>query len=138
MTEADLVRVLIRDREAFGADRARVLRLAFTSAPEYAWCVGEDDAVVAYGLGRHGMNAEHIGPIVADTVSGAAAVVGACLSAHPGRRFFLDAPAWPEWRAALGRFGFSEQRPFARMYRHGVLPQARPEQVYAAFGPELG
>ena len=138
MTEADLLRVLPRDEAAFGADRARVLRHAFTGAPEYAWCVGTAEAIRAYGLGRHGALAEHIGPVVAETEDAAAAVVRACLGAHPGRPFFLDAPARPEWREALSKMGFREQRPFTRMHRGGLLPTAQTEDVYAAVGPELG
>ena len=138
MTEADLVRVLPRDEAAFGANRARVLRQAFAAAPEYAWCVGAGEAIRAYGLGRHGAIAEHIGPVVAETEDAAATVVRACLGAHPGRPFFLDAPARPEWRQALSEMGFREQRPFTRMYRGGLLPTAQTEGIYAAFGPELG
>ena len=138
MTEADLARVLPRDEAVFGADRARVLRQAFASAPEYAWCVGPAEAIRAYGFGRHGATAEHIGPVVAETGAAATALVRACLGANPGRRFFLDAPARPEWREALSAMGFREQRPFTRMYRGGLFPTAQPERVYAAFGPELG
>lgn len=138
MTEGDLLRVLPWDEAAFGACRARMLRQALAAAPEYAWCVGEGHAISAYGLGRHGVNAEHIGPVVADTLPAASAVIRACLGAHPGRRFFVDAPARPEWQSALGRLGFREERPFTRMYRHGRSPSARSEQVFAAFGPELG
>jgi GNAT superfamily N-acetyltransferase len=138
MTEADLLGVLSRDEATFGADRGRVLRHAFASAPEYAWCVGRGDATRAYGLGRRGALAEHLGPVVAETQEAAAAVVRACLGAHPGQHFFLDAPDWPEWRKTLGGIGFREQRPFLRMYRGGRAPIGQPERAYAAFGPELG
>ena len=138
MTQTDLGRVLPRDQAAFGADRARVLRYAFASAPELAWCVGTGEAIRGYGFGRHGAHADHIGPVVADAPDAAATVVRACLEANPGRRFFLDAPEQPPWREALSDMGFREQRPFTRMYRGGASPKAQPEHIYAAFGPELG
>ena len=64
-----------------------------------------------------------------------ASVVGACLGARPGRRFFLDAPAWPEWRPALADLGFREQRPFTRMYRGGRSPTATAGTVPRGLRP---
>jgi hypothetical protein len=137
MLEADEARVLERDREVFGADRGRVLRRAREAAPEYAWCIGGAPTPLAYGFGRRGVRATHVGPIVADSPDAALDVVAASLAHQPGERFFLDAPERPEWRSALAELGFREQRPFTRMYRGG-RPRSRPEQSYAVFGPEFG
>jgi hypothetical protein len=139
ITEADLPALLARDRAVFGADRGRILRRALAGAPEYAWCVDEGGTrVPAYCLGRRGANATQIGPVVAGSPAVALDLVAAAVAGHPGRRFFLDAPAWGEWRTALEQeLGFREQRPFTRMYR-GVAPRSRPEQSYAVFGPEFG
>ena len=138
ITEADLPALLARDRAVFGADRGRVLRSALAAAPEYAWCVDEGGArAPAYCFGRRGANAAQIGPVVASSTAAALDVVAAAIARHAGQRFFLDAPAWAEWRSALEPLGFREQRPFTRMYR-GVPPRSRPEQPYAIFGPEFG
>jgi GNAT superfamily N-acetyltransferase len=139
ITEADLPALLARDRAVFGTDRGRILRSALADAPEYAWCLGEGGArAPAYCLGRGGANAAQIGPVVASSPEAALDVVAAAVAHHTGRRFFLDAPAWGEWRSALERrLGFREQRPFTRMYR-GVAPRSRPEHSYAVFGPEFG
>lgn len=139
ITEADLPALLARDRAVFGADRGRILRSALADAPEYAWCLGEGGArAPAYCLGRRGANAAQIGPVVASSPEAALDLVAAAVARHTGRRLFLDAPAWGEWRSALEqRLGFREQRPFTRMYR-GVAPRSRPEQSYAVFGPEFG
>jgi len=137
LLDVDLALVLPRDREVFGADRERVLRRAHGAAPEYAWRLGDGDATLAYAFGRRGSNASHIGPVVADSPAAARDVVTASLARHPGQRFFLDAPDWPEWRSTLAGLGFHEQRPFTRMYR-GARPRSRPEQSYAVFGPEFG
>ncbi len=136
ITEADLKALLARDREVFGADRGRLLRSALAAAPELAWSVGDERAVAAYGFGRRGANAIHIGPVVADSSAAALHIVAASLARHPGERFFLDAPPWPEWRTALERLGFREQRPFTRMYRGA--PRQCPPQSFAVFGPEFG
>lgn len=137
MQAADLAAVLARDREVFGADRERVLKQARDAAPEMAWVVGEGGTPSAYAFGRRGANARHVGPVVADSPSAALDAATASLARHPGELFFLDAPAWPEWRSALAGLGFREQRPFTRMYR-GAPPRSRPEQSYAVFGPEFG
>jgi GNAT superfamily N-acetyltransferase len=139
LTEGDLARVLPRDEATFGADRARALRQAWASAPEYAWYAGgASESTPAYAFGRHGANAEHIGPVVAESDDAAATVVRACIDGSPGRTFILDAPDWPEWRRTLADMGFREQRPFTRMFRAGRSPGGHPEKAYAAFGPELG
>jgi GNAT acetyltransferase-like protein len=121
----------------FGADRGAVLRHAHAAAPDLAWCLGGTPAGLAYAFGRRGANAMQIGPVVAESTGAALDVAAASLARHPGERFFLDAPVWPEWRSALAGLGFQEQRPFTRMYR-GRTPRKHPEQSYAVFGPEFG
>ena len=135
---ADLAAICERDREVFGADRGRVLRSALAAAPAYAWCVERDGRLAAYAFGRAGKNADQIGPVVADDVPAAFAAVAAAMRRGGARRFFLDAPDWPEWRAALLTLGFREQRPFTRMYRGGRAPRAHAEQLFAITGPEFG
>ncbi|HEY7515982.1 MAG TPA: hypothetical protein VIC87_15950, partial [Vicinamibacteria bacterium] len=90
------------------------------------------------GFGRHGHDADQVGPVVAEDVPAALAVVSAGLTASPPRRVFLDAPAWPEWRAALAAVGFREQRPFTRMYCGGRAPTGEVARVFAIYGPEFG
>jgi GNAT superfamily N-acetyltransferase len=135
---ADLAAISDRDRDVFGADRSRILRSTLAAAPAYAWCVERSGRLAAYAFGRMGKNADQIGPVVADDVHAALAAVAAGLRRGGERRFFLDAPAWPEWREALATLGFREQRPFTRMYRRGQAPRAHPEHVFAITGPEFG
>jgi GNAT superfamily N-acetyltransferase len=136
ITEGDLERVLAEDRETFGADRGNLLRNARAAAPEFAWCEADDGSVAAYGFGRRGAHAAHLGPIAALSQAAALDIVAASFARHPGERFFLDAPPRPEWHSALGHLGFREQRPFTRMYRGPSRPC--PPQSYAVFGPEFG
>jgi GNAT superfamily N-acetyltransferase len=139
MTTDDSSEVLAWDREAFGADRAAVLRWAFDEAPEYAWCAKAAGRLQGYCFGRPGHNADQIGPVVARQPAVARDLLRACLASHPGRRFFVDAPREPaEWPRALGELGFVGQRPFTRMYRGDAKEPGRPEQLFAVVGPEFG
>lgn len=139
MKAADLAEVLAWDLEAFGADRSAILHWALGQAPEYAWCARGAGGLDGYSFGRHGHNADHIGPVVARRPDIARDLVQACLAAHAGRRFFIDAPREPaEWPRALGELGFTEQRPFTRMYRGDATEPGRPEQLFAVVGPEFG
>lgn len=139
MKAADLPAVLAWDREAFGADRESLLRWLFGQAPEYAWCAPSAGGLDGYGFGRHGHNADHIGPVVARRPGAARDLVRACLASHAGRRFFIDVPREPaEWVGALAELGFAEQRPFTRMYRGDAKEPGRPREVFAVTGPEFG
>jgi hypothetical protein len=130
--------ILEMDREAFGADRAAVLRYALETAPEYAWSVEDDAGLQGYCFGRHGQHSEHVGPVVARTEEAARQLVGACLGAGSGR-FILDAPAdRPGWRAALEALGFEEQRRLTRMYLGAASGPGRRDLQLAICGPELG
>jgi ribosomal protein S18 acetylase RimI-like enzyme len=134
MREADLDAVLRWDTEVFGADRGRVLRFALETAPEYAWVRYESDRLEGYCFGRHGHNAEQVGPVVAGTADAARDVVAAALSARPDRRFFVDVSA--EGRSLAASLGFVEQRPFTRMFRGPSLVSS--DSLFAVFGPEFG
>ena len=136
IAEADLEAVLARDGQILGADRGNLLREARAAAPEYAWCQNDDSSLAAYGFGRRGAHAAHLGPIAASSQAAALDIVTASIARHPGKRFFLDAPRRPDWHEALGRLGFREQRPFTRMFRGKA--RTCPEQAYAIFGPEFG
>jgi len=135
----DLEAILRLDREAFGADRSRVIGWAWAQAPALAWCTMNEGRLAGYCFGREGDRAAHIGPVVARNASTARALVASAAGSLPGRELVLDAatrdPAWPE---ALRDLGLREQRPFTRMYRAGAAPPGRPELTFAAFGPELG
>lgn len=138
MTPADLSRVANWDAEAFGLDRRALLHWLYAGAPEYAWVALQGDRVTGYVLGRHGFDFEQLGPIVAQDVTVATQLAGACLGRHAGRPFVIDAtrdaPAWVQW---LERLGFREQRPFIRMARE-LVEFGRPEHRFASAGPEFG
>jgi len=136
---ADLDALLRLDREAFGADRSRLIRWLWAEAPGLAWCAMEQGELAAYCLGRRGDRAVHVGPVVARTVAQARALVGSAAASVPRRALVLDASTSPpSWLSELETLGLRAQRPFTRMYRSAAPPPGRPELTLAAFGPELG
>lgn len=140
LTSADLKGpVLAWDRDAFGADRGALFRWLQDQAPEYAWCAEGARGLLGYCFGRHGHNAEHIGPVVAHEWETARDLARACLGSAAGRPVFIDAPTdRPEWHRALVELGFVEQRPFTRMYRGDANEPGRLRELYAVTGPEFG
>jgi hypothetical protein len=114
-----------------------VLRFAFATAPEYAWTLEGKGDLEGYCLGRRGRNADQLGPVVARSTAAAVQVVEAVRGRHPDRRFFMDVDPTGAARLALAERGFTEQRPFTRMYR-GAAPPAAPPELVAVFGPEFG
>jgi ribosomal protein S18 acetylase RimI-like enzyme len=138
MTAADLPRVLDFDREVFGADRGPILRHLYRSAPEYAFLV-ESPGISGFVMGRRGYHAEHIGPVVANSVTTARTLLSAPLSRLADRPFLLDVPQHnQEWISWVRSLGFKDERPLIRMYKGGNAPPGLPERQFAISGPEFG
>jgi ribosomal protein S18 acetylase RimI-like enzyme len=138
MGASDLPEVLAWDREAFGADRSRLLRWAFEAAPERALVVGPGRRVEGYSFGRRGHHSDAIGPIVARSLAMARALVAAALLPRADRRVIVDAVLSSEWQDDLSALGFREERALTRMYLRGRPPRDARADVFAIFGPEFG
>jgi GNAT superfamily N-acetyltransferase len=148
MTREDLPAIDFFDRQAFGAERRMMLEWMFDGAPEYAWVIeqagqqgqpGQPGQISGYIFGRHGVNFEHLGPVVARDQQVARQLVSACVRQRDSRKFILDASHYePDWRGWLASIGFREQRPFVRMfYRDNPYP-GLPAQQFGILGPEFG
>ena len=138
LTASDLEAVLVHDRSVFGADRGPVLRELAHSAPELARVVRDGDRVRGYCFGRHGEQADQLGPVVADDEALARELVLSALGVPRQRPLILDARALPRWLAALAELGFREERPLTRMYLGDARPTALPEHELGILGPEFG
>lgn len=139
LTAADWPAILEWDANVFGADRHTILEWLQKGAPEYAWVVEAQGQMTGYCFGRHGHAFEQLGPIIANDLSTAQHLVSACLREQMGSSFILDAlhhnPAWLAW---LEGIGFTEQRPFIRMYRGSNRYPGLPTKQFAILGPEFG
>ena len=136
---ADWAEILRMDAKLFGASRRSLLERLAADAPEYARALSADGRLRGYLFGRHGHVREHLGPLVADSLESARALLGGCLFAHSTRTFFLDVPEREDaWSDVLTDFGFSVERPFLRMHRGHSIARGNPDGIYAVTGPEFG
>jgi GNAT superfamily N-acetyltransferase len=139
LEDVDLERVALFDKTVFGADRMALLRCMLDGAPELAFKVGMGDELKGYCFGRPGYRFTQIGPVVALNADVAKALVSAALIQCGNKPVVLDVPYHDEsWSAWIRLLGFSELRPFVRMYKGKNLWSGVPGNQYAILGPEFG
>jgi len=131
--------IITMDTLVFGGDRRELLKSLAEYAPSAAVVLTSGAITEGYAFGRSGTSRFHIGPVVAENVTGAATLVDTVLSSINGRAALIDVP---EWRKPFIRYlaarRFRIQRSFTRMYRGGSEPTGIPEKVFAVAGPEFG
>ena len=127
------------DAPVFGASREAVLHMLWRNAPQQAQCVIRERKLMGYCLGRSGSDTEQIGPLVADDVDTARALLLAALEAVTGHAAIIDVPVRQEaWRQLLTEIGFVERRPFTRMVLGEPATAGPPGKQFAIAGPEIG
>jgi ribosomal protein S18 acetylase RimI-like enzyme len=129
---ADWAQVAALDREAFGADRVRLLRALALRLHEAALVCESAGRVAGFVLGREGREANQIGPLVArDAETARALLASACARvAPPVYVDLVDREAPPA--------DFSFQRPFTRMVLGAEAAPGASSLVFCPAGPELG
>ncbi|MDP9337538.1 MAG: GNAT family N-acetyltransferase [Acidobacteriota bacterium] len=119
------------DREAFGADRAEVLRELAKRNPSVATPEG-------YSFARPGSRSRYLGPCVAADQQTARTVIEQTLRAYSGSSWYWDILATNEKAIELAQeFGFIRQRRLERMVFGGRIT-TNDQLVYAIAGFELG
>lgn len=135
----DLDRVGLFDQRVFGADRMPLLHWMQNGAPDLAFKINNGDQLLGYCFGRPGYRFTHIGPVVATNLEIAKELVSAALRHCGNTPVILDVPHHDEsWNAWIRLLGFSELRPFVRMYKGNNAWPGVPENQYAILGPEFG
>jgi GNAT superfamily N-acetyltransferase len=118
------------DREAFGADRRRLLEmLAESMAPQIA-----SDG---FALARPGVGASYLGPCVARSPESARFLIEGCLLMHGAEWFWDLFPANIAAAAIAKDLGFRRTRTLTRMVK-GQETEGCEQMIYAAGGFELG
>jgi len=128
----DLAQLTARDRSAMGFDRHALL--AEFAGRSGSRLLSNGDAVA---LVRAGRTAGNIGPLYADSVDQALALVEAIVGSGTGP-LLLDAVSTHErFLQGLTGSGWKIERPFQRM-RFGRATAKPTEQPFAVAGPEFG
>ncbi len=139
LTSEDLDGVALIDQRVFGADRKELLHWMLDGAPQLAFMVTSADGLAGYCFGRPGYNYTHIGPVVAASTEVAKHLASAALRNCEDKPVILDVlqgdEAWQEW---LSMVGFTELRPFVRMYKGRNFGVDGHFSQYAILGPEFG
>ena len=138
VTNADWPALCAYDAAAFGAERDAVLAgLRGRLAP--AELVAERAGRVAgFLLGRDGMLAGHLCPLIADDDAIACALIARALEALDGPLFIDLADSKTQVRGFLEARGFSAVRPFTRMVYGSPLRFDDAARTFAVIGPEFG
>jgi GNAT superfamily N-acetyltransferase len=127
------------DMAVFGADRSGILSALQQRAPHLAFYAEEDRRLTGYCLGRVGRQFTQVGPLVAERLEVARALLGRALQGCAGQDVILDAPFHePAWIRFLADLGFVEQRPFTRMVLGEFGLPADHDKQFAIAGPEMG
>ena len=139
LTEDQFHEILRRDRELFGADRGFLLRNLRDRAPQFALGLWQGGALSAYGFGRSGLIADHLGPFMAANRAAAETLLDQFLARSSRDTIFVDClnsnPFAPE---LLKSRGFTPARPLTRMVRGPNAFPGQPGAFCAILGPEFG
>jgi N-acetylglutamate synthase-like GNAT family acetyltransferase len=134
----DLEKIATMDEKVFGANRSTILQHLWNRAPQLAFLKKRDNNTTGFCFGRPGYKFTHIGPVIAESVGDARELVRTALQAIDGPTI-IDVPHHStEWTSWLKSIGFTEQRPFMRMYRGTNSSPGLTENQFAILGPEFG
>jgi len=131
---------LVLDREAFGADRSKLVEMLIDDyyvKPVIAKNL--DGRLTGYGLARHGAAAVYVGPLLATEREGAATLLDGLLSQMPGQRVYIDLNTeFDGGRRLLADRGFVKQRDLIRMSYGKESKAGSSPSIFAIAGPEVG
>lgn len=136
---ADFPTAVELDAEAFGAERAAVLRSLADRNPELCFALAGSSGLAGFLIAREGANAMQIGPWIARDGVGAKKLLGAFFEQAKGRRVFVDIVS-PNTAATtmIRSHGFTVQRTLTRMYLGENAHPGEPRMVFGISSPEKG
>jgi ribosomal protein S18 acetylase RimI-like enzyme len=135
---ADWPQILALDLRAFGASREPLLRALAARLPEAALVAEHGEKICGYLLGRDGREARHLGPLVAEDLPAAQALLSHALDRVPTPLYIDIVDRHTSLRSWALMQGFSVQRPFTRMVHGAERAPGDNETVMLVAGPELG
>ncbi len=95
--------------------------------------------VIGFAFVRKGMQAVYLGPVVAETIPAAGALIKTIVKPVAARRIFWDIPDPNADAVELAqRLGFMPQRTLTRMFLGENSHPGRPEMIFGIAAPEVG
>ena len=138
VTDADWPALCAYDAAAFGGERDAVLAGLRGRLPLAELVAERAGRVAGFLLGRDGMLAGHLCPLIADDDAIACSLVARALDALDGPLFIDLADSKTQVRGFLDARGFSAVRPFTRMVYGSALRFDDAARTFAVIGPEFG
>ena len=132
----DRTRIERLDRTAFGADRGALLERLLGRSWGFAAVAEEGGRLRGFVLGRDGRTATHLGPLVTEDETVAAALAAHALGRISGPVTMDVGDRFSGFTRWLGASGFAVERPFTRMYVGRREPFGDPSLTLAIAGPE--
>jgi len=132
--------VLVLDRDAFGADRSKLIELLIQdSCLPPLKATAKDGLLSGFALARQGSKAVYLGPLVANGADAATKLLDGLLSYVAGQRVYIDLnPDFLEGRKILSERGLVKQRDLFRMSYGKERRAGSSPLVFAIAGPETG
>ena len=119
LADGDWPQILAMDLPAFGASREDLLRALYARLPEAALVALRGDRICGFLFGRDGHEARQLGPLVAEDLPAAQALLSHALARVPGPLYIDIVDRHTSLRSWALMQGFGVQRPFTRMV-HGT------------------
>jgi hypothetical protein len=138
LAERDWPQILALDLPAFGASREPLLRALAARLPGAALVVQRGDSICGFLLGRDGREARQLGPLVAQDLPAAQALLSHALALAPAPIYIDIVDRHASLRNWALMQGFAVQRPFTRMVCGAERAPGNNETAMLVAGPELG
>ncbi|PYS71003.1 MAG: hypothetical protein DMF69_11765, partial [Acidobacteria bacterium] len=131
--------MLALDHEAFGTDRARLLKMLMSESSMEPRQANDGDATSGFAMARPGTVANYVGPVIARDANVARNLLDEMLGQLMGQPVYIDLNTdFVHGRQILSERGFTKQRDLIRM-SYGKRSHAGTSQlIFAIAGPELG
>ena len=138
MTDADWPALCAYDATAFGAERGAVLAGLRGRLPRPELVAERAGRIAGFILGRDGMLAGHLCPLIADDDVIACALSRARSMHSTGRSSSISRTTRPPFEAFWKRAALLRVRPFTRMLHGTPARFDAPARTFAVVGPEFG
>lgn len=138
VTDGDWTALCTYDAAAFGAERGAVLAGLRGRLPAADLVAARAGGIAGFLLGRDGMLAGHLCPLIADDDAVACSLIARALDALDGPLFVDLADGKGALRSFVETRGFTAVRPFTRMVYGSALRFDDAARTFAVAGPEFG